>query len=74
MIKDKNQHFLNICYCFFVPPNLEVKEKLTILRRIENEFDRTRHVVFAFTFAHVVHGTVGFIRVVGNVAIFFFTR
>lgn len=39
---------------------------------VEDEIGRAGHVVFPFSFAHVVHSAVGFVWVVGDVAVFFF--
>lgn len=44
-----------------------------VLVRVEDKVGRTRHVVFPLSFTHVVHGAVSLIRMVGNVAVFFFT-
>lgn len=45
-----------------------------ILIRVEYQVWWTWHVVFSFSFAHVVVCAVSFVRVIGNVTIFFFTN
>jgi len=47
---------------------------LTVLRGVKDELDWTRHVMFSFSLAHVIHGTIDLVWVVGNVTVFFFTR
>lgn len=43
-----------------------------VLVRVEDEVRGARHVVLSLSLAHVVHGAVGLVGVVGDVAVFFF--
>lgn len=43
-----------------------------VLIVVEDQVLRAGHVVLPLAFAHVVHGAVSFVRVVGYVAVFLF--